>query len=73
VLLYFDDETGFEFPPHLGNDWTVIDEGEVIGITQRVGDFYEARWYFGNRTQAQSFGILQERLSGAAEPYKICV
>lgn len=48
VLLYFDKEfEGFDLTPELIRDFSIIDEGEVIGITEGVvSGSGHARWHF---------------------------
>jgi hypothetical protein len=48
VLAYFDKEfEGFDLTPELIRDFSIIDEGEVIGITEVVeGGTGKARWHF---------------------------
>lgn len=63
VLLYFDRENpSFLFPPDVGTDWTIIDEGKAIGVTRQMGDFYEAQWYFRDEDQANRFLGFEMRL-----------
>lgn len=48
IRVWIDSEDpAFDFPPLLSRDFTIIDEGAAIGITQKVdGDEISARWYF---------------------------
>ncbi|HEX8697556.1 MAG TPA: TIR domain-containing protein [Myxococcaceae bacterium] len=56
VRVYFDEEDRvFLFPADLGRDWTVVDDGNVIGVTRSMGEFYEARWYFNDADQIARF------------------
>jgi predicted nucleotide-binding protein with TIR-like domain len=71
VLVYYDGETRFKFPPEVGNDWTYVDNGDVIGRTLKVGS-YEALWYFDNRDQRQTFLRQKSKVESHAEEYN-CV
>jgi hypothetical protein len=69
VLLHFADEHASTFPPDLGNDWTVVDDGLIVGITHKLGDLYEATWYFGKTEEQQRFMGYCEKLRAASEPF----
>ena len=66
VLLYYDGENKFTFPPEVGSDWTAIDDGDVIGKTLNVGAYYEARWYFRNQGERRRFVFLKNRVKTLA-------
>jgi hypothetical protein len=70
VLLYYDGENKFTFPPEVGSDWTIIDDGAVIGKTLNVGGYYEARWYFGNQGEQKRFLFLKTRVKSSALSYR---
>ena len=70
VLLYYDGENRFQFPPEVGSDWTIIDDGAVIGKTLNVGGYYEARWYFGNEGEQRKFLYLKTRLRSSSARYR---
>ena len=64
VLLYFDkDDRNFSFPPTVGQDWTVVDNGDVIGVTRKFGRKYEACWYFQDPIHSRTFAGYVERLT----------
>ena len=51
------------------DDWTMIDEGEAIGITQSVhANRIEAYWYFGGTAKAAQYRLLRDRLLHLSEP-----
>ncbi len=57
VRLFFDDDNrGFRFPPDISRDFTVIDDGEAIGITLSFGgDNLAAMWYIQDTNRRQRF------------------
>ena len=70
VLLYFDLEDDlFLFPSDLGNDWTLVDDGRVIGVTRQMGESLEAKWYFDDDDQSGQFRGYMRRLVERCEPY----
>ncbi len=70
VLLYFDQEDElFLFPANLGRDWTVVDDGRVIGVTRQMGEALEAKWYFDDDDQSGQFRGYMRRLVERCEPY----
>jgi Predicted nucleotide-binding protein containing TIR-like domain len=69
VLLHFADEHESTFPAELGHDWTVVDDGNAIGVTQKLGDLYEAMWYFHNTAEAERFKMFRDRLRAASHPF----
>lgn len=70
VLLYFDQEDDlFLFPLDLGRDWTVVDDGRVIGVTRQMGEALEAKWYFDDDDQSGQFRGYMRRLVERCEPY----
>ena len=63
VLVYVDaEDKTFLFPPEIGADWTLVDDGKVIGVTRQIGDFFEAEWSFNDEEQAERFRTIEERL-----------
>lgn len=70
VLLFFDDAWSLRFPASIGNDWTLVDDGDVIGVTLATGTTYEAEWYFGNMEKAQQFIIVCDQLRRSSETYR---
>jgi hypothetical protein len=63
VLLYFDsEEPQFSFPPDIGKDWTIVDNGRAIAIIKKSGGFYEAQWYFNDKRQANRFRGFEQKL-----------
>jgi hypothetical protein len=63
VLIYLDrEDPTFLFPADVGTDWTIIDEGNAIGVTRQMGDVYEAQWYFNDESQAERFRDFEQRL-----------
>lgn len=51
VRIYFDKEDNyFQFPSDIARDFTVIDDGDVIGITESFSlDNYTSVWHFRNQ------------------------
>jgi hypothetical protein len=55
VRVFFGDESAFEFPPDVTNDFSVID-GEVIGITSFLGDGQaRAEWHVNDENNQSRF------------------
>jgi predicted nucleotide-binding protein len=70
ILLYFDQEDDlFLFPLDLGRDWAVVDDGRVIGVTRKIGEALEAKWYFDDEDQSGQFRGYIRRLVERCEPY----
>jgi hypothetical protein len=76
VRVFFEDEprdqesTGLVTPPEVGNDWTMVDDGEVIGVTQKFGDQWEAEWYVNDNKQSERFRGYKQRLLDASYGYE---
>ncbi|RIL04527.1 MAG: hypothetical protein DCC71_13820 [Proteobacteria bacterium] len=70
VRLFFDQEAPHRFPPDIGNDWTVIDGGDVIGVTKRVNDAPEAQWIFFDPAAKQKFAHEVENLLHGSERFR---
>ncbi len=63
VRLFFDDEDVFQFSPDTARDFTVIDEGEIIAVTESFNpEQPQARWYFGDSDRQARFQKLREDL-----------
>ncbi len=69
VLLFFDEKWPLSFPASMGNDWTLVDDGEVIGVTLRTSDAYEAQWFFGNKVKGAQFCIQRDKLRLVSEKW----
>jgi hypothetical protein len=70
VLLHFADEHKSTFPPELGNDWTVVDDGLIIGVTHKLGQIYEATWHFGQEEERERFLGFREQLRSQSERFE---
>lgn len=61
VRIFINDETAFNFPPELSQDFTVIDEGAAIGVTTAFTAAFsgepqtQATWYFDNTNRIDSY------------------
>src|SRR5262249_12982278 len=63
VRVYFDEEDDlFQFSADIAKDFTIIDNGDAIGVTERF-DPPESRWYFADEDRRQRFLGYQEALS----------
>jgi hypothetical protein len=64
VRLYFDQEDmAFNFPPETSKDFTVIDDGLVIGKTVTFGDNQFAEWNFEDTDAGRIFNGYVKSLS----------
>lgn len=70
VLLHFADEHPSPFPPDLGNDWTVVDDGLIVGVTHKLGQLYEATWHFGQEEERERFLGFREKLRAESELFE---
>jgi hypothetical protein len=56
VRLWFFDENPVNFPPDIIRDFSIIDDGEAIGITEGVrGEEAQARWHFKDENKRGRF------------------
>ena len=67
TLFYFDKEDSFfEFDPKLRNDFMIIDDGGVVGITQATSGAGEptlgASWYFDNAVERNRCAMQKDKL-----------
>lgn len=64
--MYFDDEyQPFEFPPDILKDFTIVDDGHVIGITIAVHeDDLHAEWYFNDAERKGKYLAIRDKLLG---------
>ena len=71
VRAYFDSEyPSFEFTADLARDFTVIDDGEVIGITEGiVSGIGQARWYFKDENKIGSILMTKAALEDGSVPF----
>jgi predicted acylesterase/phospholipase RssA len=70
VLAYFDDEDEtFMFSPELSRAFTIVDDGEAIGVVELADrEMPRARWYFGNEDRRAFFLGIFERIAQASIP-----
>jgi len=71
VLAYFDDENkGYDLSPDLERDFTIIDDGDAIGITQSIsGEHVQARWHFKDTDKIPKFKRHREAILKGAISY----
>jgi hypothetical protein len=63
VLTFFDDENAYQFSPLVSRDFTVIDDGEVIGVTAKIDrETPEARWFLNSREHQPKFAEIRAQL-----------
>jgi len=64
VLAYFDSEDdGFRFSPDIARDFTIIDDGDAIGVTEGIlAESAKAHWYFNDKNRAGKFRGYQASL-----------
>lgn len=61
---------GLEFPAFLGRDFTIIDDGEAIGVTENFdANYMAARWHFNNANYTKMCLLIVERLKSNARPF----
>ncbi|HEY0736753.1 MAG TPA: hypothetical protein VGD69_17675 [Herpetosiphonaceae bacterium] len=72
LRIYFDKEDRFfSFPPNVSRDFTIIDNGKAIGVTESFGRHNNsARWYFNNTKIANQFQQIKESLIRGSESFK---
>jgi hypothetical protein len=71
VLVFLDqDDKLVSFPPDLSRDFTMIDQGQVIGITMSFGSQPQAAWYFDDADKKARLNRLREGLIESATPFK---
>jgi hypothetical protein len=58
------------FPEELGPDWTIVDNGVVIGITREYGSEFEADWHFDNEKEAARFCQHRDTLLSRSERFR---
>jgi hypothetical protein len=71
VRVHLSDESKvFTLPPEIGNDFTVIDNGEAIGVTIALGsDRLAATWYVQDKDRKQRFELTCDALIRDSEDY----
>jgi hypothetical protein len=74
VYLFFEDKlgatpAGMVTPPDVGNDWTLVDDGDVIGVTRNFGDLWEAEWLVKVPGERERFLGYKQRLLAASRPF----
>jgi hypothetical protein len=66
AYCYFNrEDTTYDFSPDTGKDWTVVDDGDVIGVTHDLGGpsaEVAATWYFGDQGRKDFFAEQRDRL-----------
>lgn len=71
VMLFFDKKTAASFPPDVTRDFTIIDHGKIIGVTQSFGvDNNSAIWYFFNEDRAREFRSYRDTLIAQSEEFR---
>lgn len=70
-LVYFDKEYEFfDFPPEILRDFTIVDDGHVIGITVSVaGENIAADWYFKDEDKRAKYLQLRQKLLQGAQGF----
>jgi hypothetical protein len=72
VLVFFDQEQHLvSFPPDLSRDSTMIDGGEVIGITMSFGQQPQAAWYFDDENMKHKLESFRKGLVESALPFRM--
>lgn len=63
VIAFFDDENAYQFSPLVSRDFTVIDDGEIIGVTANIDrETPEARWFLNSREHKPKFSEIRTQL-----------
>lgn len=72
VRTFYDEEI-LEFPWNPGNidtDFTFIDDGEVIGVTEETRRRYRSRWFFKNREKMREYAGYKDALMNFSEEFQ---
>lgn len=70
IYVYIKDaDPFFRFPADVSDDFTMVDDGEVIGTTLTFGDENKltAHWYFRNPQQARKFKEIVDALRSGSK------
>ncbi|MBK6264385.1 hypothetical protein JKA74_05000 [Marivirga sp. S37H4] len=71
VRVFIDDEAPFNFPPEIAKDFTIIDNGIMIGVTQRFDpEDLSATWYCQNENRIDTFNRVKSELMSNSKPLK---
>lgn len=72
VRIHFDNEDRFfSFPPNVSRDFTIIDNGKAVGVTESFGrQNNSARWYFNNAKIANQLQQISESLVNGSQSLK---
>src|SRR5262249_10104394 len=63
VRVFIDEEQFFDFPEGVSRDFSLTDDGEVIGITNSYGtDQLEATWHFRDAVKARVLKNIRDQL-----------
>ncbi|HEY0796783.1 MAG TPA: nucleotide-binding protein [Acidisarcina sp.] len=56
-------------PGNIDTDFTFIDDGEVIGVTEETRRRYRSRWYFKHPEKTKEYAGYRESLINFSEPF----
>lgn len=71
VRTFYDDEIAeFEWDPgNIDTDFTFIDDGDIIGVTERMQGRYRSKWFFSNPMKKRQYDGYRESLMDFSEPF----
>ena len=70
VLAYFEDESLANISPDVERDFTIIDDGDAIGVTESInGQSMIARWYFKDDERKSRFNELRGSIIGNSKKF----
>ena len=65
VTLYVfvdDDAKSYYYPAELSKDFTIVDDGKVLGVTLSYGDRSRAQWYFNDQDRTRRYEGVRDQL-----------
>lgn len=62
IYSFFDNEVAYNFHPDLSKDFTIIDGGELIGITSFGDEGFSARWHVNDLNKKNAFLEIKNNL-----------
>ena len=69
VYSFFDNEVAYNFHPDLSKDFTIIDGGELIGITSFGDQGFSARWHVNDKNKKDAFLEIKNNLIRYSEEF----
>jgi hypothetical protein len=57
-----DDAEDYDYPAELSKDFTIVDEGRVLGVTITYGERSRAQWFFDDEDRSKRYGGVRDQL-----------